>query len=964
MIFFDTETCGLHGPIVLLQWALDDGPINLVEIWKRSIRENINFIKFIANHEGGIIGFNLAFDWFHICKLYTTLEELLKRGINEETILEDCIIEFALAEPAARDGSCVKPIKAHDIMLHARRGPYQSLMDRKDIKIKKIPSVLAYELAKELEKSIPLNPIYFANRKDKTTPIWQVFDRRTIKNGKEIVDPNLKDIVLKFKASSGLKALATDALKLDPNEVIRWEDQANLSKDCYPVEFEHAPFALAIAKITKEELTEEEDQFFARTIITNWIKGNIQDLEELKKKRIYVENISQENEILNIEFCKIKRIQWNRSWPEVIHYHINHWNRDVYARQYASDDVKYTRDLYRFFGSPSLGDDDSELACMVGAVRWKGMKIDIEGIKELKKKAEDSLYYDFEIVEAEPNKISDECAQYIFNKENTLYNEDVIRSIYDKTNKLTAYIRKKVPTAPAAVKQFIREVLTEEEKIIFDQFNTTKKVFLQQIAKGKVWSKILCPICGDQDELKTVCKECDGVGWFQHPASIRAEMVLNARFAQDDIELYDKLLQAGRFHVSVKVTGTLSGRMSGGSDRVVENSKKRKDGGINPQGIKHTYDVRSKFPLSFDNQGYILSGGDFDGFEVTIADKVFGDENLRKDMLSCTFCNYVCTQDEYLYAVRCPSCFKCRFQCKKCKHKNFDYYSEQTNVVCPKCGEQEKVEVEFRMPIHALMAQQIFPDKTYEEIIKSKKTSFDMYDYGKRSIFSTLYGGNANTLVTRLEISLEIAEKAFNGFLNKYPGIIRSKMKVRNDFCSMRQPNGIGTQVEWHEPKDFVESMLGFRRYFTLENKICKALFNIANNPPKVWRNIKVNIVRNIERGIQTASGAIQSALYAAAFAIQSHNERAANNHLIQSTGATITKAVQRKIWDIQPSGINEWLVQPMNIHDEIMCPTKDDPKVKAKVKQVVDDTVSYYRKQIPLLKMEWKTELKSWGDK
>ena len=47
----------------------------------------------------------------------------------------------------------------------------------------------------------------------------------------------------------------------------------------------------------------------------------------------------------------------------------------------------------------------------------------------------------------------------------------------------------------------------------------------------------------------------------------------------------------------------------------------------------------------------------------------------------------------------------------------------------------------------------------------------------------------------------------------------------------MRQPGGIGSKVEWHEPADFVESMLGFRRYFTLENRICKTLFDLADDP-------------------------------------------------------------------------------------------------------------------------------------
>ena len=73
MIYLDTETCGLHGLPVLLQYAIDDGPIELYSIWKNPIYQTLELIEMIVNHPGGICGFNLAFDWFHICKIYTVL---------------------------------------------------------------------------------------------------------------------------------------------------------------------------------------------------------------------------------------------------------------------------------------------------------------------------------------------------------------------------------------------------------------------------------------------------------------------------------------------------------------------------------------------------------------------------------------------------------------------------------------------------------------------------------------------------------------------------------------------------------------------------------------------------------------------------------------------------------------------------------------------------------------------------
>jgi len=176
----------------------------------------------------------------------------------------------------------------------------------------------------------------------------------------------------------------------------------------------------------------------------------------------------------------------------------------------------------------------------------------------------------------------------------------------------------------------------------------------------------------------------------------------------------------------------------------------------------------------------------------------------------------------------------------------------------------------------------------------------------------------------------------------------------------MRQPGGLGTEVIWKEPKEYVESMFGFKRYFTLENKICKVLFDLAQNVPENWRKLKLK-VRRRDRD-QTASGATQSALYAAAFALQAANMRAGMNHKIQSTGATSTKRVQRRIWDIQPPGINEWIVQPFNSHDELLTPVH--PDYVQDVTDAVNSTVEELKETIPLLKIDWSEGIDSWASK
>lgn len=1125
MIFLDTETCGFHGPTVLIQWARDDGEINLHSVFTEPIQSTLDLIEMFCFEEDGICGFNLAFDWFHLVQTYTTLSLL-----PPDAYPQDIINDYAIAEKRARtEGYCIKPMKALDLMLHARKGEYQSTMDRSDVRIKRVPTPLAWELVEKLNKRIPLKDVYFARYSDPTRR-WQVMD---ILDDFGDVIPEFKDVVLKFAPSSALKALAQDALNVDTEKIKLFAD-VELPKSAMPVEYGYAPFALAVG--------------------------------------------SPDN--------------WNGAWPDYgkIMTHVSRWTYNSIAREYASDDVKYTRMLYHYFGQPEAGDDDSELACMIGAVRWRGFKINVDALNQLK---QESLI-----------KVKQVEKKFNFN-------------------------------SSAVCRKYMEQVLGETEKLALRQNGkiTTKSVILEDIAK---WTQeIVCPTCKGMDEK---CIQCNGDGLIKsdlpHPAAERAKEILDARHAKKEVELYDKLLKAGRFHASFKVIGTLSNRMSGTD-------------GFNPQGIKRAETVRSCFPLADGN--LVLSGGDFDSFEVSIAEAVYHDPRLREDMMS---------------------------------------------------GKK----------LHGLVGMELFPPKTYEEIYATKKESTldkNLYTRAKNCVFAMLYGGEAHTLATRGGIPIDIAERAYQNFLQKYPiwgkkrqeyfdmfcvtgdtwiqtnkgpkqvknlietdciivvnnnkyntkGFFKSgykevfeikteqgykleatdthpllvnyfqnlkrkeeginvwkqikniqigekihlapnnliwegegtfeqgyllgwlfgdgtvykkhsrlifyhpdfimldfikncfknepiirkieqsnsyyiysqeldnlisefgidknkiinenieeassefytgflsaffdtdgsakssckeitlsqsdlnrleaiqrmlmrfgiqstitkvkekgKMKIQDRICniksayklyigasnvikfnkkigfknpeksknvlmaiqncdkcklykedylvkvvsikykgmknvyditvpniecfsangilahncSMRQPGGIGSKVEWHEPSDFIESMFGFRRYFVLENQICKALFELANDPPKEWTKLKIKVTRRDRE--QTISGAIRSALFAAAFALQASNMRAAANHVIQSSGATMTKILQRRMWDLQPPGINHWRIQPMNIHDEIMCPVL--PVLLPNVKQIVDDFVDEYKEHIPFLKMEWESRLETWADK
>ena len=255
---------------------------------------------------------------------------------------------------------------------------------------------------------------------------------------------------------------------------------------------------------------------------------------------------------------------------------------------------------------------------------------------------------------------------------------------------------------------------------------------------------------------------------------------------------------------------------------------------------------------------------------------------------------------------------------------------------------------------------EMYPGKTYEDILASADTEFDMYTKGKQGVFGMIYGGDWNTLVGKFGLPPEVAQRAENGFFKKFPGIPKAREKTFNAFCSMKQPGGLGTAVVWHDPAEYIESFLGFRRYFTLENKIEKALFDLARKPPKNWQTVKVKVVRRDR--VQTAGGAVSSALYGATFGMQAANMRAAANHEIQSPGAQITKAVQRKLWDLQPAGVGELQLCIMNVHDELLTVAK--PELQNPIVEVVRIAVESFRPKVPLIGITWHKEMDSWAEK
>lgn len=837
MYFIDTETCGFNGPATLIQWAKDDGEINLHEVWFEPISKTLDLIEELCSE--CVVGFNLAFDWFQLQKLYNVLS-LAKEHLDKDAIPLAFIDEIANLEADARDGLCIKPKEAFDLMLHARKGPYQSTMDRKDIRIKRVPKQLAGFIQRQLSERIQLNPIYFKKSNDPTQ--WKL---RPIKNsitGQE--DPDFIDIILEFSPTSALKAIVKDAgLRGDDRLVY-----ANIEPNLKPIEISWAPFATAIS---------EGPMWFADLKMRSGRKKGF-------------------------------------TWPKIIESHAGHWRYNQDAREYAYQDVEDTRNLYYHFGSPEVNDDDSVLACMVGSVRWHGYSIDL-----------------------------------------------------NKVNSAIKKCKEKIEQTPIGARQcyaWLREIMTTDEAAALTDENgkeTTKKVILESIAK---WTKdcncvkkevIKTDVADDSGFGDTItitstkkiidpnCTACKGIGEQKHPVAERAKSILDARQENTKLAMLRKLRSAKRFHPAASVIGSLSGRMSGRT----EGGSGQRIKGLNALGIQHDKETRKIF--TFAHPGMQLTGGDFDAFEISIAVAAWNDPDINRELLTCNICKYVHTPDEF----------------RVLNH-------------CPKCGKKDSLR-----KIHALFAMSLFPGKTYDEITATKGSSNDLYDKGKRGLFGgVMYGGNEDTLVRRIGIPYEDAKAGRESFFQRYSGVQAAQKRCYDSFCSMRQPGGIGKKVEWHEPKDYVESLLGFRRWFTLENKITKALFDLAENPPEEILDLPIKVQRRKDGTWQKIGNAVRSALFAAAFQIQAQCMRAALNHEIQSTGAGLTKRLQRSIWDLQPVGIGPWQLMPMNVHDEVLCPAI--PEIIPNIVNTVNDFIEEYKGLIPLIKMQWKIDLKTWADK
>lgn len=718
MIFYDTETCGLHGVATLIQWALDDGPVHLHEVWKEPVRYTVSLIDRIVQHD--VCGFHLTFDHFHLCKLRTIFSRIPRHWIPEEHI-----DEIADQELLARDEGCLKQKAAVDLLVLASQGKYQALvLENNEIRIRSVPQCISKKAAVILNEYLSFPDIYFARKKDPSIRFQTLQGKRK----------GFDDIVLKFAPSRKLKHLVKHLCKA---KVMMFED------------------------IMPDEMPQD-------------------------KKKGY---------------------RPFGMWRDYIESHIEWWQTKRTARLYAQEDVEHVRALWNYFDCPPAGDRDSDLACMIGAVRWHGFTINKEKTQAYLEK----------------------CAV------------DMVQA----------------PRDPRKAKPYIEGALDDAERSIAALEDTSKET------------------------LKDFALTFEG-----HQAGTRALAVLAARRAKYDHDMCRKLLEAGRFHAAATVVGTLSGRKSG------------RGGDFNSQGISKNPDVRELFTFAWP--GMILCGGDFDQFEITIADAYFKDPVLHEELLT-------------------------------------------------------------GVSIHGQLGSFLY-EVPYEEIMATKKQKDGPYSLSKIAVFRTLYGGTPAGAVKTLGITAKAADVAYDKFLNHYKMIGVGRQAIFDDFTMLTQPGGTGTAVILDDPERVeVESILGFKRSFSPQFDVIKAIHKFAQFIPRELCAFddQMRVKRSRDRR-QTPSGALSSSLYSTSFSLQGEIQRAANNHVIQSSGAEICKGLEHAVWSLQPHGYNPWKVAPINLHDElqVVC----HPDTVDELTRVVENTVEEYRKIVPLLAMDWETNKENWS--
>lgn len=288
-----------------------------------------------------------------------------------------------------------------------------------------------------------------------------------------------------------------------------------------------------------------------------------------------------------------------------------------------------------------------------------------------------------------------------------------------------------------------------------------------------------------------------------------------------------------------------------------------------------------------------------------------------------------------------------------------DFDAFEVSIMCARYNDPFLIaELKKGKKIHGIFASFLF-NLSYEEILKTKGTDNDLYGKGKTAVFALCYGGQPYTIAKQCGCTLEQAEAGYKMWFEQFPNFTQVVDELTKDFSLI---NTDGESFKLVEGKPYVESMLGFKRHYRIEQKLIKSIWALIKDHPKWWDESEIECIRKTKKGVQPIGRALMSALFGFMFSLQNSMIRTAMNHQIQSTGGQLTKELQVRLWDLQPEGYNNWVVRELNIHDEVMT-VCNNQETAEKTKVIVRDFIEEYRELIPLLGMNW-ANINGWCEK
>ncbi len=288
-----------------------------------------------------------------------------------------------------------------------------------------------------------------------------------------------------------------------------------------------------------------------------------------------------------------------------------------------------------------------------------------------------------------------------------------------------------------------------------------------------------------------------------------------------------------------------------------------------------------------------------------------------------------------------------------------DFDAFEVSIMCARYNDPNLIaELEKGRKIHGVFASLMF-NLSYDEILKTKGTENDLYAKGKTAVFALCYGGQPYTIARQCGCTLEQAENGYDRWFEQFPNFSKVVDEITKDYSLI---NTDGGDFKLVEGKPYVESMLGFKRHYRIEQHLIKSIWNLIQNQPSLWKEAEIYCIRKQKKGSQFVGNALVSALFGFMFSLQNRMVRTAMNHQIQSTGGQLTKELQVRLWDLQPEGYNDWVVRELNIHDEVMA-VCNNQETAGKTKVIVTDFIQEYKSLIPLLGMNW-ANLNGWCEK